>query len=265
MLGLDTLLALGILVNILKGGELLLRPPQRRKVQALFARLHRRLKSQRPIAGLQRLASERGQRRLMLVGSGEFLVVVGADIALDMWSGGSATIGSFGVLLCCGAMLLSVLSRSLVTRLGGPQLMRWLVGDLRIFAFLRRFAVVFIAGITVLGLYQATLWGAAYLMGTGDPFDTLALPLEHVGPGTLVVGVGLLVAWPPFVYFWMVTQVAGAAVSLDVLTRLGVLLLTVVHALAWRVAAYNQGVWAALVLGTTVVLGVLRLVWTGAR
>jgi hypothetical protein len=39
----------------------------------------------------------------------------------------------------------------------------------------------------------------------------------------------------------------------------------VVRVLAWRVAAYNQGVWAALVLGTTVVLGVLRLVLTGAR
>jgi len=264
MVGLDTLLALGILVNIVKGGDLLLRPSQRRNVQSLFERLHLRLEAQRPIEGLQRLASERGQRRLMLVGIGEFLVVVGADISLDLWSGGSATIGSFGVLLCSGAILLSVLSRPLVTRLGGPKLMSWLLGDLRVFAFLRRFAVVFIAGITVLGMYQATLWGAADLIGTGDPFDTLALPLEKVGPGTLVVGVGLLVAWPPFVYFWMLTQVAGAALSMCVLTRLGGLLLKVVRALAWCLAEYNKGAWAALVLGTTVVLGLLRLILTGA-
>src|SRR5215216_4835164 len=264
MIGLDTLLALGILVNIVKGGDLLLRPSQRRKVQSLFERLHLRLEAQRPIEGLQRLASERGQRRLMLVGIGEFLLVVGADISLDIWSGGSATIGSFGVLLCSGAILLSVLSRPLVTRLGGPKLMRWLLGDLRVFAFLRRFAVVFIAGITVLGMYQATLWGAADLMGTVDPFDTLELPLEKVGPGTLVVGVGLLVAWPPFVYFWILTQVAGAALSMCVLTRLGGLLLIVVRALAWRLAEYNKGAWAALVLGTTVVLGLLRLILTGA-
>jgi len=264
MIGLDTLLALGILVNIVKGGELLLRPQQRRKVQSLFARLLLRLESQRPIAGLQRLASEHGQRRLMLVGIGEFLLVVGADIALDMWSGQSAMIGSFGVLLCSGAILLSVLARPLVTRLGGPKLMSWLLEDLSWLAFLRRFAVVFIAGITVLGIYQATLWGAAYLMGTGDPFDTLELPLEKVEPGTLVVGVGLLVAWPPFVYFWILTQVAGAALSMCVLTRLGVLLLKGVRALAWRLAEYNQGAWAALVLGTTVVLGFLRLRLTGA-
>ena len=264
MIGLDTLLALGILVNLVKGGDLLLRPSQRRNVQSLFERLHLQLEAQRPIEGLQRLASERGQRRVMLVGIGECLVVVGADISLDMWSGGSATIGSFGVLLCAGAMLLSVLSWPLVARLGGPTLMSWLLGDLRVLAFLRRFAVVFSAGMTVRGMYQATLWGAADLMGTVAPFDTLALPLENVGPGTLGVGVGLLVAWPPFVYFWMLTQVAGAAVSMCVLTRLGVLLLTVVRALAWRVAEYNQGAWAALVLGTTVVLGVLRLIVTGA-
>jgi hypothetical protein len=76
-------------------------------------------------------------------------------------------------------------------------------------------------------------------MGTGDPFDTLALPLEQVGPCTLVVGVGLLVAWPPFVYCWMLTQVAGAALSMGALTRLGVLLLKAVRELAWRVVAYN--------------------------
>ena len=102
-------------------------------------------------------------------------------------------------------------------------------------------------------------------MGTVDPFDTRELPVEKVGPATLVVGVGLLVAFPPFVYFWMLTQVAGAALSMCVLTRLSVLVLKMVRALAWRLAEYNKGAWTALVLGTTVVLGFLRLILTGAR
>jgi hypothetical protein len=233
MLGLDTLLALSIVVNIVKGGEFLLRPQQRQKVQSFIERLSLKLESQRPIERLQRLVSERSQRRLMLVGSGEFLLVVCADLALDMWSGESATIGSFGVLLCAAALLLSVLSQPLVTRFGGPKLMSWLLEDLSLCVFLRRFAVVFTAGVIVLGIYQATLWGAAYLMGTGDPFDTLALPLEKAGLGTLVIGVGLLVAWPPFVYFWILTQVVGAALSMYALTRLGVLLLKVIRALVW--------------------------------
>src|SRR5215813_5543213 len=233
-------------------------------VQTLYERWRLRLESQRPIEGLRRLASERGQRRLMLVGIGEFLLVVLVDISLDGWTRESVTIGSFGVLLCSGAVFLSVLCSPLVIRFGGPRLMSWLLEDPSLFAFLRRFAVVFIAGTAVLGIYQATLWGAAYLMGTVYPFDALALPLEEVGPGTLVVGVGLLVAWPPFVYFWILTQVAGAALSMCVLTRLGMLLLKVVRALAWRLAEYNQGAWAALALGTTVVLGFLRLILTGA-
>jgi len=118
---------------------------------------------------------------------------------------------------------------------------------------------VFIAGTAALGIYQATLWGAAYLMGAGDPFDTLALPFEEVGLGTLVVGVGLLAAWPPFVYFWILTQVAGAALSMCILTRLGVLLLKVVHALARRLTESNKGARAALVLGA---MGLLRLICT---
>jgi uncharacterized membrane protein YidH (DUF202 family) len=51
---------------------------------------------------------------------------------------------------------------------------------------------------------------------------------------------------------------------MGVLARLGVLLLKAVRALTWRAVAYNQGAWAALALGTTVVLGFLRLMLTGA-
>src|SRR5262249_11860210 len=181
-------------------------------VQTLYERWQLRLESRRPIEGLRRLVSERGQRRLMLVGIGEFLLVVLVDISLDIWERESVTFGSFGsfgVLLCSGAILLSVLSLPLAVRFGGPMLMSCVLGDPSLFAFLRRFAVVFIAGTAVLGIYQATLWGAAHLMGAGDPFDTLAMPLAEVGLGTLIVGVGLLVAWPPFVYFWILTQVAG--------------------------------------------------------
>jgi len=168
----------------------------------------------------------------MLVGVGEFVFVVSVDVSLEIWSGESATIGSFGVLLCAAAILLSLLSRPFVSRLGGSKLMSWLSADPSCVTFLRRFAVVFIVGITLLGIYQATLWGAAYLMGTGDPFDTLALPLESAGLATLIVGLGLLVAWPPFVYFWMLSQIAWAALSMCVLTRLGVLLLKAGRALA---------------------------------
>src|SRR5262249_10036466 len=96
MIWLDTLLALGILVNIVKGGDLLLRPQQRRKVQSFFERLHLRLESQRPIKGLQRLASGRGQRRLMLVGIGEFVLVGLIGIYLAIWRGESRAPGTMG-------------------------------------------------------------------------------------------------------------------------------------------------------------------------
>jgi hypothetical protein len=70
---------------------------------------------------------------------------------------------------------------------------------------------------------------------------------------------GLLAAWPPFVYFWILTQVGGAALSTWALARLGARLLSVVRAAAESLVQCDQGALAALVLAATVALGVLKL------
>src|SRR6266849_4462101 len=154
MLALDTLLALGIVVNIVKGGDLLLRPHQQRKVQSFFEDVTLKLESLRPIEWLKPLTSERGQRRLLLVGIGEFILLLGVVISRQIWAGEFRVVGSFAVLLNSGALLLSVLTLPFVTSLGGPKLMRWLLGDMRAPAVLRRFALVLITGFAVLGVYQ---------------------------------------------------------------------------------------------------------------
>jgi hypothetical protein len=169
---LDVLLVTGVLLNALKASYLLLRRGRQPGLPDLLQHLARRLESHRPLEHLRRLASERGQRRLLLLGIVEFPLVVAIDIAVDnafdMWTGQAITIGSFGVLVCAVAIALSLLSLAVVNSLGGLALTRWLVEDTRAPAFLRRFAVVFAGGVAVLGIYQAALWGAAYLLGAGD-------------------------------------------------------------------------------------------------
>ena len=206
---LDALLAVGVILNAFKASDLLLRRGRQRGLPDLLQSLVRRLESHRPLEYLTRLASERGQRRLLLMGIADFLLVVAVDIAVEMWPGQSMTIGSFGVLVCAVAMALSLLSLAVVTRLGGLALVCWLVEDTRAPAFVRRFALVFAGGVAVLGIYQAALWGAAYLVGAGDPFDILELPLHAAGVRTWLVAIGLLAAWPPFVYFWILTRLGG--------------------------------------------------------
>jgi hypothetical protein len=256
---LDALLVAGVILNALKASDLLLRRGRQRGLPDLLQRLVRQLESHRPLTHLTRLASERGQRRLLLMGIAEFLLVVTVDIAVEVWTGQSMTIGSFGVLVCAVAIALSLLSLAVVNRLGGVALVRWLVEDTSAPAFLRRFALLFTGGVAVLGIYQAALWGAAHLVGAGDPFDILELPLDGAGARTWMVAMGLLAAWPLFVYFWILTQVGGAALSTWALARLGARLLSVVRAAAERLVQYDQGALAALVLAATVALGVLKL------
>ncbi len=268
-LTLDVLLVFGVLLNAFKASDLLLRRVRQRGLPDLLQRLGRQLESARPLGQLAHFASERGQRRLLLLGIAEFVLVVAVDRAIEMWTDQSIaqwmTIGSFGVLVCAVAIALSLLSLTVVNRLGGLAVVRWLVEDTRGPAFLRRFALVFAGGVAVLGIYQVALWGAAHLAGAGDPFDILWLPLDGAGARAWVLAVGLLAVWPPFVYFWIVTQIGGAVLSTWALARLGARLLNVVRAGAERLLHYDHGVWAVLVLAATVALGVLKFMLARAR
>jgi hypothetical protein len=255
----DALLVAGVLLNTFKASDLLLRRGRQRSLPDVLERLVRRLESARPLNHLGRLASKRGQRRLLLFGIAQFVLIVAVDDAVDLWMGESMTMRSFGALVYAVGIALGVLSVAVVNRLGGLALGRWLVEDMRATAFLRRFALVFAGGVAVLGLYQGALWGAAYLAGAEDPFDILELPLAGAGASAWMLAIGLLAAWPPSVYFWILTQVGVAALATWALARLGARLLRVVRAAVERLVRYDRGAWAVLVLAATVALGVLRL------
>ena len=129
---LDALLAAGVILNAFKASDLLLRRGRQGGLPEFLQRLVRQLESRRPLEHLTRLTSERGQRRLLLIGIAEFLLVAAVDIAVEMWTGQSMTIGSFGVLVCALAIALSLLSLGVVNRLGGLMLVRWLVNRVRL-------------------------------------------------------------------------------------------------------------------------------------
>ena len=145
------------------------------------------------------------------------------------------------------------------------RLPRALAGsDRRALAFLRRFSLVFAGGAAAISLYQAALWGAASLLGAGDPYDILFVTLHGAGAREWLVAIGLIVMWPPFVYFWILTQLGGAALVTLALARLGARLSSAIGAMAERLLQYDHGAWAALVLAATVALGALRLMLSRA-
>ena len=68
----------------------------------------------------------------------------------------------------------------------------------------------------------------------------------------------------PFVYFWILTQLGGAALVTLALARLGARLSSAIGAMAERLLQYDHGTCAALVLPATVALGALKLMLSRA-
>lgn len=260
MIALDALLALGIVVNLIKGVDLVFGAEWRRGLQSLFERATRRLQSGRPIERLRVLASERGQKRVLLVGLGEFFLAAAVDSAVDYADGQLDDIGSWGVVLLSAAIIVILLILRFPELLGTPALMRWLMRDTEFRPFLRRLTWFSLVGLAIIGGYQGALWLAGQLAGVGDPFATVALSIDQVGIATFLFGVGLVIGAPPIVYYSVVTQLGWVAVLAAVLARLGARLLEALGAIARAIDEYNTGTRAALTLAATIVLGIVKLV-----
>src|SRR5262245_24633727 len=73
---LDALIVAGVLLIAFKAGDLLLRRSRQRGLPDALRHLARRLELHRPLDYLRYLASERGQRRLLLLGIVQFPLAV---------------------------------------------------------------------------------------------------------------------------------------------------------------------------------------------
>jgi len=259
MVALDALLALGIVLNVIKGLDRLLGAGWRRNVQSLFERATRRLDSARPIERLRVLASDRGQKRVLLVGLGEFFLAAAVDSAVDYMDGQLDDVGSWGVALLSAAIILILLILRFPALLDAPALMRWLVRDTEFRPFLRRLMWFSLVGLAIIGGYQGALWAAGHLAGVGDPFATVALSIDQVRVPTFLFGVALLIGAPAVVYYSVVTQLGWMAVLACVLARLGARLLGALGTIARAIDAYNTGRRAAVTLAATIVLGIFKL------
>jgi hypothetical protein len=264
MIALNTLLVLGIVVNVIKAGDLVLRPHQQRAVQTFFEDITLRLESMRPLEWLASLSSTRGQRWLLFAGTAEFAVVLAIIVFHKVSAGEIVSFANLGTVLDTAAIVLSLVTLPLVPRLGGPRLMCWLVGDARVRGFVWRFMLALFIGFFAIGIYEGALFGSAYFVGHADPFDAMEKSMGHAGAGAIIVGVGLLIAWPPFVYFWILTQVGGLVLWITLLAWVCEFLLKGARGVAWRIVEYNKGAWAALCLLTTVALGLIKLALNGS-
>src|SRR5262245_2627350 len=82
ILAIDVILAIGILLNIFKGGDLILRDQQRRWVQDKFESLTLRLEELKPMLWLNGLRTRKAQVVLVAIGLAEFALVALVNIVV---------------------------------------------------------------------------------------------------------------------------------------------------------------------------------------
>jgi hypothetical protein len=257
---LDAALALGVLINLVKAGDLVLRPNQQARVQAWIEDLTLRVEEIRPIGWLERLTRPHAHVVLVLVGVFEFVLVL--LLVTLVPAGKTAALGPVGsnvFVMQLVAIVCSVPALVLTAKRYGPPFVAWLLGPAPVRGVTRRFLKTLVLGFLVLGLYEVILFGLVFFLWGDVPFDAMELPIGEGGPGIWVLGGGLLVVWPAFTWFWVITQVAGLILWAIVGVRFFEMLLKWIRALCWRVVEYNKGAWAAVVLIITIMLGVAKL------
>jgi len=257
---LDVALALGVFINLVKAGDLVLRPNQQARVQAWIEDLTLRVEEIRPIGWLERMTSTRAHVVLVLIGVSEFLLVYFLILLVNAGKASAhAPVGSNAFVMNLAASLCSVPALVLTATRYGQPFVAWLVGPPPVRGVTRRFLKTIALGFLVLVIYEAILFGLVDLLWGEGPFDAMDLPMGQGGPGIWVLGGGLLVIWPVFTWFWVITQVGGLIMWAVAGVRLFEILLKAIRALCWRVVEYNKGAWAAVVLIITVVLGLAKL------
>lgn len=276
----EILLILGIIINLIKGADLILRPHQQKWIQDKFDTFTLWLDYSRPLNWYN-------TRRVggITLGAGfRILTIVGIiSIALDHLSWITASVA----LIVCSAIVISFVRAQMgkarpvnqdgvisvnqdikPSKLFFPirindQLVDWLFKSKDIWQYLlRTFLTVLLALVLILIIYIA-LQGLFYSLAFVSDLTGINIKINRVN---LIVTLMLLII-PLLIYFGIVVIsmpliLTGAASLFPLISSVLFLMfeavLKIIRGIVWRAAEYNKGAFAAIVLLVTVVLGIVE-------
>lgn len=256
----NVLFAIGIFSNLVKLGDLILRPSQQQIVQRAVDRLTLWLDYTRPLDWLRRLLTKNSGRTFIRFTT---IFVIISNIG-QILSGG----GLFGILVFSAipqhfhigikifALTITVLLTPFIVNRYGVRIALWLVADGRLLWLLLRYVGCAILGAVGFGLLVALL---------GIPILLILLASGGDPDPNIVMAISFLVTLPLFEVMITILMVPGLAIiSMYFLVPLDICL-RLLRGLAWRVAEYSKGAWAALMLLATVFLGIATIILNSSK
>jgi hypothetical protein len=231
----DVLFVVGILANLIKVSDMILRPYQQNRLQEKLEELTLWLDYTRPLKWFEKHISPTVLHALFLISGGivifvSFIVVSFIYLSEKVESIDTAIVLMF--LLSCGTVFIAV-------KWLDPPIIRWLFAGASRLSFAKRFLMLTLVSVGVTGVFAVA-----------NPFDSFSYEAFFL----------VLLITAPIVTFVNVINYLGYILILTVAASTVLeVVLRIIRGVAWRVVEYNKGAFAALVLVVTVALGVAEL------
>jgi hypothetical protein len=246
----NVLLAIGVLANLIKGGDLVLRDYQKKKLQGRFESFTLWFDDLRPIRWLSYLPNPKPAFWWSVLSAVSALIAPAAmgsaiEFVLELIFNSAGAVfteqhvqASIIRRATLVGLLFAIPASILVIRRFSRPLIKWLVGDTRFWKFLARLILFYAASVAALEIFG---WFC------------------RLGGSSLPLAVALVALWPFtfIIYFLNVTGFLIATLYMLIWPLNWAVKL--VGAICWRIAEYSQGVLSAFLLIGTIALGLTKL------
>jgi hypothetical protein len=254
----------GILSNLVKGGDLILREHQKMRVQSFCETATLRLEELKPLRWFVHLTTPHANMWLLVIGGIEIAALYVYSLIMMRREPSFGTLTGIEIVMQVIAIALSVASIPYIIRKIGPRTMRWLFGDGRIPIFIRRYVKFVLSGYAIgfilLSIFFLSVW---LVSGSKSLVEAFVDEPSFDQGGWVYVAGSLLVG--PFLTFFVIVFQVGGLVGWCILTFfLLEIALKLLRGFAWRVVEYSKGAFAALILLFTVLLGFVSLYLKGS-
>lgn len=240
----NMLLGTGLLINLIKGAELLMTLEQKKKIESHFESATILLDDLEPLKWLELIRSKGFKILLFLFGFLQFLVLAASTYETDIFEiapGDDTAI--FKLILPLLALLTGFCILLFNLKRFNQLIYHFLTSSANPKIFMGKFLLITIA-----------LFSIIFFVLTIYIFIPDLIWLNYS------IEITLTLLSPFMIYLGAVGMVAGIIFDFYLLIFISALLISVLKWLFWKIATYNKGVFAAILLVVTVMLGFVKVV-----